>query len=86
MRRRGNGTRLGDARLHALDNGKVHIGGGQVQMLALRLDQDVRKDRYGVAPFHHALHMSERFQELRAFDGELHGTRRVVIQNIRGIG
>jgi hypothetical protein len=30
--------------------------------------------------------MGKRFEELRAFDGELHGTRRVVIKIIRGIG
>jgi hypothetical protein len=39
---------------------------------AVRLDQHVGENRYGVAALDHAMHVAERLQQRCAFDGDLH--------------
>ena len=51
---------LADLGRHRLDDLDIEIGGGQLDAVALRLDQNVGQDGDGVAPLDHALHMVER--------------------------
>ena len=46
-----------------LDILNVEVGCRQLEPPLGRLQQDVREDRNGVAPLHHALHMRERLEE-----------------------
>jgi hypothetical protein len=57
---------------------QVEVGGLQRQPGAFGADQHVAEDRDGVAAFDHAMHMAQRFQELRAFDGDLHCKTRLI--------
>jgi hypothetical protein len=41
-------------------------------------DQHVAEDRNGVAALDHAMDVAQRFQELRAFDGDLHCNTRLI--------
>ena len=70
---RGGGAGLRHRRRDALDDGQVHVGGGEAEAAVAGLEQDVGEDRNGVAAFHHTLHMGERFEQGAAFDGEFHG-------------
>ena len=60
---------LGGERLRHLE---IEIGRLQRKLRVLGAQQHVAEDRDGVAPLDHAVHVAQRFQELRAFDGDLH--------------
>ena len=57
---------------------EVEVGGLQRQFRVFGADQHVAKNRDGVAALDHAMHMAQRFQELRAFDGDLHCKTRLI--------
>ena len=61
-----------DRRGHGFDHGKIHVGRRQPQLAARCIHLHVGQDRDGVAPFDHALHVIERFQERGALDGQPH--------------
>jgi hypothetical protein len=71
----GGGDRAGggDVRRHGLHHRQVEVGRRQVEAAVRRLEQHVRQDRYGGAPLDNALHVPQRPQERRAFNGEFHG-------------
>ncbi len=75
MRRyRGGAFALGLAR-HRLDQLHVEIGGGQLQLVLGRADQDVGQDGDGIAPLDHARDMGERACQAWFVDGEAHGDK-----------
>jgi hypothetical protein len=48
----------------------------------LGAQQDVAEDRNCVPPLDHAMDVTQRFQELRAFDGDLHCYIRPIQQSM----
>jgi hypothetical protein len=57
---------------------EVEVGGFQRQSRALGAKQHVAEDRDGVATLDHTMDVSQRFQQLRAFDGNLHCNTRPI--------
>ena len=45
---------------------------GELDGIALGVDQHIGQDGYGIAPFHHALHMVEGLEKGRSFDSHPH--------------
>jgi len=75
--RRGGGAAVAlYSRGDALDDFEVHVGRAQRQAAsptgALGAQQHIRQNRDGGAPLDDALHMAQRRQERRPFDGEIH--------------
>ena len=58
--------------VHSLHGAQLQVGRREAQPPVRRFEHDIAQNRDGVGPFDHALRMAERFQELAAFDGELH--------------
>ena len=78
MRRNGRGTGGRGFSRQRLGDFEIEVGGFQRQPRVLGPDQHVAEDRNGVAPLDHAVHVAQRFQELRAFDGNLHCHTRLI--------
>ena len=57
---------------------KVKVGRLQRQPGVFGADQHVAEDRNGVPALHHAMDVAQRFQQLRAFDGNLHCNTRLI--------
>ena len=57
---------------------EVEVGRLQRQLGVFGADQHVAEDRNGVAALDHAMDVAQRFQELRAFDGDLHCNTRLI--------
>ena len=72
VRRHGGGTAGSGFRGKRLRHLEVEIGCLQRQPGIFGSDQHVAEDRNGVAALDHAMDVAQRFQELRAFDGDLH--------------
>ncbi len=51
-----------------VDDLHVQVGGRESHGVAVGGQQHIGQDRDGVAPLHHALHVSQRFQQGRALD------------------
>jgi len=71
--------------------GLIHLGQGLVddlhvevrrretEAVAICREQDIGQDRNRIAALHGALHMSQRLQQRRAFNGQLH----CVVRNLK---
>jgi len=57
---------------------EIKVGGFERQPPVLGAEQHVTEDRNGVAAFDHTMDVAQRFQELRAFDGNLHSNTRLI--------
>ena len=65
----------------------VEIGRLQRQPGVFGADQHVAQNRDGVATLDHAMDVAQRFQQLRAFDGDLHcNTRQILRWKSRAAG
>jgi hypothetical protein len=73
MRRHRRGARLADLARNGLDDREVHVGRGERDLFLAGVEQHVREDRDGVAPFDDALDMREPLEQGGTFDRELHG-------------
>ena len=51
---------------------EIEVGGFQAEARLVGADQHVAEDRNRIPPFDHAVNVAQRFQELRALDGNLH--------------
>ncbi len=78
MRRHGGRAAGCGFRRQRLGHLEVEVGGFERQPRVLGADQHVAEDRNGVAAFDHAMDVAQRFQELRAFDGDLHSNTRLI--------
>ena len=61
MRRCGYRAGLGHFRLNPFTHLDFQIGRGEAKHAIIRLQQHIRQNRDGIAPFDNALHMIERF-------------------------
>ena len=71
--RRRAGTVARGAGRHVLDDGDLHVGGGQRQLAVAHGEHDVGQDRNGVAALHHALDVGQRLQQGGPVGLQLHG-------------
>ena len=72
VRRHGGGTGGRGFRRQRFSHLEVEVGRLQRQFCVFGADQHVAEDRDGVAALDHAMDVAQRFQQLRAFDGDLH--------------
>ena len=72
MRRHGGGAAGRGFRRQRFGHLEVEVGRLQRQPGVFGADQHVAEDRDGVAALDHAMDVAQRFQQLRAFDGDLH--------------
>ena len=80
MRRHGGRTAGSGFRRQRFRHLKVKVGGLQRQPRVFGADKHVAEDRNGVAALDHAMDVTQRFQELRAFDGNLHCNTRLILR------
>jgi hypothetical protein len=80
MRRHRGGAAGRGFRRKRLGDLEVEVGGLQRQPPAFGADQHVAQDRNGVAALDHAMDVAQRFQELRALDGNLHCNTRLILR------
>ena len=72
VRRHGGRAARRDLGRDGLVHLEIEVGRLQRQLAAFGAQQHIGEDRDGIAPLDHAMHMTERFQQLRALDGDLH--------------
>src|SRR5262245_49170477 len=72
VRRHRGGAGGAGFRRHALDHLEIEVRGLQAQRRFVRPNQHVGEDRDGVAALDDAVHVTKRFQQGSALDGELH--------------
>ncbi len=72
MRRHGGGAAGRGLRRQRFGHLEVEVGRLQRQPGVFGADQHVAENRDGVAALDHAMDVAQRFQQLRAFDGDLH--------------
>ena len=78
MCRHGGGAAGSGFRGERLRHLEIEVGRLQRQFGVFGADQHIAEDRDGVAAFDHAVDMAQRFQELRALDGDLHSNIRPI--------
>ena len=61
--RSGAGAVAGRAGRHVLDDGDLHVGGGERQLAVAHRDHDIGQDRDGVAALHHTLDVGQCLQQ-----------------------
>ena len=72
MRGHGGRTRRRRLRGQRFRYLEIEVGGFQRQACTFGADQHIAQNRNGVAALDHAMHVTQRFQQLRAFDRDLH--------------
>ena len=72
MGRHGGGPFALGAGRHRLHQLHVEVGGGELQLVVPRGEQDVGQDGNGVAPLDHARHVGERLGKAWLVDGQPH--------------
>ena len=78
MRRHGGRAAGSGFRGQGLRHLEVEVGRLQRQAGIFGADQHVAEDRNGIAAFDHAMDVAQRFQKLRALDGDLHCNTRLI--------
>ncbi|MFK4607304.1 hypothetical protein ABIF57_006756 [Bradyrhizobium diazoefficiens] len=83
VRRHGGGAGSRGFRGQGFRHLEVEVGRLQRQFRVLGPDQHIAEDRNRIAALDHAVDMAQRFQELRAFDRNLHCTTRPIPKKIQ---
>ena len=55
-----------------VDHFDIQIGGAEIHVATLGFDQDIGKDRNGVAPFDNGLRLTDGLEQRATFDAEFH--------------